>query len=351
VGWSWEQLVEVARNAGVPGSHLDIAAAVSLAEHRGNVDPNAVGDVKLQTEKWGPSYGLWQIRSLKPKYLHLEPWRDASRLTDPHFNARAMYRISKGGTNFSPWSTFDDGLYRQYLRGVEMGCSPAPTCRAALTEATRLAPNRSRLSDGICASEAHNRQNPSSDHATGNAWDLTDDPGHGCNAHALVERIRQRQDKRVKYIISNRRICGPGSRGGGWNWKSYSGSNPHVKHAHVSTWASARNATASWFGGTTAGAPASPPPAAPSAAPPYPGYGGRFGGYNRAEFENKVDGNVRTIQERLNLHLKGVGVPQIGTDGRFGRKTEDAVKWFQRNRRGMKVDGVVGAKTWGELWQ
>jgi hypothetical protein len=349
VGWSWEQLVEVARNAGVPGSHLDIAAAVSLAEHRGNVDPSAVGDLKLQTEKWGPSYGLWQIRSLKPKYLHLEPWRDGSRLADPHFNARAMYRISKGGINFTPWSTFEDGLYRQYLRGVEMGCAPAPACRAALTEATKNWPNRRKTSDGICGDPRH--QARVSDHNSGQAWDLSHDPAHGCDAHALVEGIRQRQDKRVKYIISNRRICGPGSSGGGWNWKSYSGNNPHSIHAHVSIWPSARNATGSWFGGATAEAPASTPATTPSAAPPYPGYGGRYGGYNRAEFENKVDGNVRTIQERLNLHLKGVGATQIGADGRFGRKTEDAVKWFQRSRRGMKVDGTVGAKTWGELWK
>lgn len=138
-----------------------------------------------------------------------------------------------------------------------MGCTPAPTCRAALAEATRLWPNRRKTSDGICGDPAH--QARVSDHNAGNAWDLSHDPAHGCDAHALVEQIRQRQDKRVKYIISNRRICGPGSRGGGWNWKSYTGSNPHTLHSHVSIWPSARNDTSPWFAASSVPKPAQPP--------------------------------------------------------------------------------------------
>ena len=126
-----------------------------------------------------------------------------------------------------------------------MGCVPAPTCKAALAEATALWPQRSRASDGICGDPAH--QARVSDHNQGNAFDLTDDPAHGCDAHAQAEAIRQRKDPRVKYIISRKRIAGPGSRGGGWEWKPYSGANPHVKHCHVSIYATARNSTAKWF--------------------------------------------------------------------------------------------------------
>lgn len=140
-----------------------------------------------------------------------------------------------------------------------MGCTPAPTCRAALTEATSRWPRRRRTSDGICGDPRH--QARVSDHNAGNAWDLSHDPANGCDAHGLVEQIRQRQDRRVKYIISNRRICGPGSRGGGWNWKSYSGSNPHTQHSHVSIWPSARNDTSPWLGGVTPSQPATVQPA------------------------------------------------------------------------------------------
>lgn len=37
--------------------------------------------------------------------------------------------------------------------------------------------------------------------------------------------------RRLKYMIYNRRIA---SRSNGWRWESYSGSNPHDKHLHVS---------------------------------------------------------------------------------------------------------------------
>lgn len=41
---------------------------------------------------------------------------------------------------------------------------------------------------------------------------------------------------------------------------------------------------------------------------------------------------------------------QIATDGRFGKKTEDAVLKFQR-RYGLVTDGIVGPKTWEALFQ
>ena len=41
-------------------------------------------------------------------------------------------------------------------------------------------------------------------------------------------------------------------------------------------------------------------------------------------------------------------VGATGADGKFGRKTEAAVKAFQANN-GLKVDGIVGQATWGAL--
>lgn len=82
---------------------LTTATAIALAESSGN--PSAVGDVALQNAQWGPSIGLWQIRSLKAEQGKGST-RDGDRLKDPVANARAMFEISKGGKDWRPWTTF-----------------------------------------------------------------------------------------------------------------------------------------------------------------------------------------------------------------------------------------------------
>jgi putative peptidoglycan binding protein len=46
-------------------------------------------------------------------------------------------------------------------------------------------------------------------------------------------------------------------------------------------------------------------------------------------------------------HLRGAGA-HLGATGYFGRKTRRAVKRFQR-KRGLRADGVIGARTWRKL--
>lgn len=115
-----------------------------------------------------------------------------------------------------------------------MACIPAPACVLALTEATAMAPNRGRASDGICASLDHRIRSPISDHNDGNAWDVTHDPDNGCDAGLLLERIRERKDPRVKYAIFNSRIWSPSHPFYPYEWRPYFGSNPHRAHGHVS---------------------------------------------------------------------------------------------------------------------
>lgn len=105
----------LAVNAGLSPAAATTATAVALAESGGRTD--AQGDIGLEDGTWGPSVGLWQIRSLKAQYGTGGP-RDASRLSDPQFNAASMAQISGTGGNFKPWTTFTKGTYKRFLGNV-----------------------------------------------------------------------------------------------------------------------------------------------------------------------------------------------------------------------------------------
>lgn len=109
------QLYALARDAGLGPASAATAAAVALAESGGRSD--AIGDVGLEDATWGPSVGPWQIRSLKAQYGTGGP-RDASRLTDPVFNAHSMASISGAGKSFKPWTTYTSGAYKKQISKV-----------------------------------------------------------------------------------------------------------------------------------------------------------------------------------------------------------------------------------------
>ncbi len=105
-----------------------------------------------------------------------------------------------------------------------------PAAMAVLRQATALHPKRNKASDGILPSAAHMKQNPSSDHNTGFAVDLTHDLKHGIDCADIFEKLKQ--DKRVKYLIFNGRIWSK-ERAEEGNRK-YTGSNQHTRHIHIS---------------------------------------------------------------------------------------------------------------------
>ena len=58
--------------------------------------------------------------------------------------------------------------------------------------------------------------------------------------------------------------------------------------------------------------------------------------------------DVKYLQEQL---IKaGFDLGSYGADGKFGAKTEAAVKAFQ-SAHGLKTDGIVGPMTWDEIDQ
>lgn len=131
-----------------------------------------------------------------------------------------------------------------------MACNPAPAAQALLRDCDQRWPTRSHASDGICASAQHSKNNPNSDHETGNAVDVTHDPKSGCDGHAIVTGIVSRADKRVKYLIFNRTFY----RAPLFAPVPYVPSpnipyDPHTTHVHVSIYADQRNDSTPWLGG------------------------------------------------------------------------------------------------------
>ena len=112
-------------NHGFRGKSLETAFAVALAESGGRA--GAKGDLGLQSKKWGPSLGPFQIRSLNhpDQYGKNGQWRDGKKLLDPNFNLEAAKAISKGGKNWKAWSTYSSGAFTKYLDDAQKAARQA----------------------------------------------------------------------------------------------------------------------------------------------------------------------------------------------------------------------------------
>lgn len=107
-----EQIAQHAHDAGFRGQALTTAVAIAMAESGGK--SGVKGDTTITDHKWGPSVGLWQIRS-----LHADRGtgreRDELANTSPGVNAKHAWSISRHGTYWRPWSVYLNGSYKQYL--------------------------------------------------------------------------------------------------------------------------------------------------------------------------------------------------------------------------------------------
>ena len=117
-------LLDVLKKAGFTGDALTTAYAVAKAESGGrssayNGPSNGTGD---------DSYGLFQINmigTLGPERLN-KTWHsadgskfklnDRSDLFDPLTNAKVAYHMSNGGKNWSAWTTYTSGTYKDFLQ-------------------------------------------------------------------------------------------------------------------------------------------------------------------------------------------------------------------------------------------
>ena len=115
----------------------------------------------------------------------------------------------------------------------------AESLKKLRSQINQLAPSRSIASDGTIGDAAHaskdSDHNPRvTDGSIGvvTALEITHDPAGGCDAEKLVKSIVASKDTRVKYLIYNKQIVSSTVKP--WEWRPYTGKNPHQKHCHIS---------------------------------------------------------------------------------------------------------------------
>jgi hypothetical protein len=97
------RIARVAKRAGFRGQGWVISVAVSLAESGGWTRARHI-NTDCSVDR-----GLWQINS----YWHREV--SNGQAFKPRRAARAAYRISAGGSNWRPWTTYNNGAYRAHM--------------------------------------------------------------------------------------------------------------------------------------------------------------------------------------------------------------------------------------------
>ena len=136
------------------------------------------------------------------------------------------------------------------------------------------APTRSKRNDGTIGDAAHaartSDHNPwVEDNGVGvvTAMDITNDPKSGVVSREIAEALVKSRDKRIKYIISNREIVS--ATVAAWQWRPYSGENPHTEHVHVSVSPVKRlyDDLSDWALPLRLGKPSAPPVTPPSTGP------------------------------------------------------------------------------------
>jgi hypothetical protein len=109
------QIAQVAASAGFKGNGLVAAVAVALAESGGRTDVVAVNDDPWRSR----DRGLWQIND------HWHPEVGDTGALLPASAASAAYRISKGGTDWSQWSTWKNGSAQAQMGRARLGVAQA----------------------------------------------------------------------------------------------------------------------------------------------------------------------------------------------------------------------------------
>lgn len=121
MSYTYAQLEQLWISAGGSRAAAPVAAAIAMAESSGNPDATDY-DSNGTVDR-----GLWQINSI----------HGAQSTFSVAQNAKAAVAISGNGSNWTPWTTFNSGAYRQYLNS---SATPAAAHTTAKTT-TASSPN------------------------------------------------------------------------------------------------------------------------------------------------------------------------------------------------------------------
>lgn len=237
-----KELVDAAIKAGFTGEALLTAVAVALAESGGNrqaVSPQGAGGVR--------HWGLWQINDRDHTF-------DKTLIFDALYNAKFAFTISKGGRDWTPWTTYRNNAYKTHLETARSSIEVSQSIAPAISGASPGVPNpaaeaelstrATRVRRAVVAqfgemtihgwgtrpnATEHDDRDPRTGRRAANALDFMtgQDMRKG---QAITDFLAERQaDLEIDYIIWNRQINSFDGRG----WRRYTGANPHLDHPHV----------------------------------------------------------------------------------------------------------------------
>jgi hypothetical protein len=180
-------------------------------------------------------------------------------------------------------------------------------------------PRRDRKSDGTIGDARH--QAKKSDHnprdGVVTAFDITEDFKNGPDLPKLLPMLLK--DRRVKYVIYEGKLYKPNGE--------VQKNSGHTQHMHVSVLWDRRDEAQDWVLAPSGSA------AQPTATP------------RQTLKKGMTGGDVPVLQ----LKLRELGYYSGLVDGNFGPLTLKSVQKAQEALGGLKVDGVVGPKTWAKL--
>lgn len=107
-------LADILNEAGFPGGTSQ-ADGLAICQAESGRDPNA----KHVNTDGSIDRGIWQIND------KAHPDVTDATAYDPVLATRAALSISKGGTDFSPWSAFTNGAYKAHLEAAKVALDGA----------------------------------------------------------------------------------------------------------------------------------------------------------------------------------------------------------------------------------
>lgn len=150
VVFTYPQLIAQAYAVGIRGNSLPIAAAIAMAESSGRTDakggPNSNGSY---------DYGLWQINDIHKGNSYV-PNGDMTKMFDPGANARAMAAISKQGSKWTDWSTFNNGAYRKFMTQAQQAAAQFDPATVPASANGAAAPSPTNTTTGNSVLDAAN---------------------------------------------------------------------------------------------------------------------------------------------------------------------------------------------------